>query len=193
MTESKSSCQYRNIFHEDKSVSDIVSGVEYKTMMKFVKSKPHIVTETLQKYNPNVLFVFTRSLNSNVLVVDFDSQTNTPHIYWLLLEPSYIMARRSKNIQHDYEDMTVLERNFYWKFSLEQLSNNRHRLVFHKLRKVKFVIESNKKVKCEISNGRAIHDFKGVYLQLGKTVLGFDTVHELKLFGKGSQSTSITP
>ena len=186
------SVDYRHVFGGDRSIESILTGSDYKELLSSVKTAPHKVTQILQKYNPSVIFVFTRSKNANILVVEYDSSIR---MYWLMLEGSYVRARRRRGISNDYEDMNLIERTKYWKYEMKNMSNRRYRLTFNQLSRISFVLNSDGSVKCEMPRGyQSIQHFQGVYIQLGHNFVGIPYVKKLTLFGRGDTNPqSIDP
>lgn len=179
-----------HIFQGTRSIAQIVSSHEYKTILSSICTAPHVITQILQRYNPYVLFVFTRSKNANILVVEHDN--GSIKLYWLMLEDSSIRTRRQRHIVHDYEDLNWIERTKYWRYNVNNMTNRRYNLTFNQMSKIKFIIQSNGSVKCELAKrNEALFHCQGVYIQLGYNRLNIPYVQYFQLFSRNGTSVQL--
>jgi hypothetical protein len=72
----------------------------------------NLVSE-LRKRNPNVVLVFFRNKNKNVVVCEAVKRGNSValDVYWLDIDPAYRAPRRASGIRHDRSELTQLERD----------------------------------------------------------------------------------
>ena len=105
--------------------------------------------KTLARTFPTIVCVLTRSCNENVVVYEanvddagnFDRKE--PIIgYWLDLEPKLRSKRRRAGIQHDYEELTLLEKRLAYGVKCSIINPRKIKVVF-KIPNFQVIVQSN--------------------------------------------------
>jgi len=89
-------------------------GAELVTRLKALC--PHIFLVCFRDKNQNVMIYQARVADGKLLDPPVES-------YWLVLEPSYLAARRKSGIVHDREEQSFLDRKFAWGYGATRLSD----------------------------------------------------------------------
>lgn len=83
----------------------------------------------LQKQNPDVLFLITRSKNLNVVVYqalrDKEKKlaSSPVDVFWLDIDPEYVKANRKKGVKTDRSDLNSIEKAMAYGISAEKVKD----------------------------------------------------------------------
>lgn len=93
---------------------------------------PNFLSE-LKRINPNVILVFFRNKNKNVVVYEAKkNQGNVEvEVYWLEIDPEYRKVRRSQGINHDRVELSLFEKSHAFGVTTVPINQNESHLRFN--------------------------------------------------------------